>query len=330
MARKQPQYLRGECPTADQAELISFVTYYGLILGYAFATVHVMLYSVRFAHVAECYPDPLKDTPLLTTAMKGLKRIQGGPQQKIPASMDLVTSAVSRLNLSVWDDLITATAILTMYTFLLRSGEALRKGRDPDQEKCLRVESVRLAGGGRLAEGDEVQRADEMILVIGRSKADQDGKGSVLKLFASDHPLCPVGLLKKAYAMRPRHFSRSSNFLFETDDGTVVRKDRVVDLLRQGAHSLGLPREALSAISLRSGGASAMWHAGCSIDEIKRRGRWASDCWRTYVWEGRERRRDLGASMLSSTFTLMASLARYERQARERAERAEREGAVAW
>ena len=119
--------------------------------------------------------------------------------------------------------------------------------------------------------------------------------------------------------MRPEHFARGTNFLFKLSDGSVLGKDRVIGLLRQGARELGVPAEAVAAISLRSGGASAMWHAGCTIDEIKRRGRWASDCWRTYVWEGRERSRDLGTTMLASTFTLMASLERYERQARERA-----------
>ena len=56
-----------------------------------------------------------------------------------------------------------------------------------------------------------------------------------------------------------------------------------------------------------------MWNKGYSVDEVKRRGRWLSDCWRLYVWEGRERARDVGARMLSSSFSLLASLERFAR-----------------
>jgi len=157
-----------------------------------------------------------------------------------------------------------------------------------------------------------------MILIVGKSKADQDGQGSVHNAFEADDALCPVKLLRRACEMRPSHFARGSNFLFTRSDGRVVSSDAVAGLLRRGAQNLGINPEAVSVISLRAGGASAMWHAGCSVEEIKRRGRWASDCWRGYIWEGRERNRDLATRMLASSFTLMASLARYERQERER------------
>ena len=52
-----------------------------------------------------------------------------------------------------------------------------------------------------------------------------------------------------------------------------------------------------------------------SVAQIQRRGRWATECWRAYVWEGRERARDWVGRMMSSTFSLMASLAHYKRSA---------------
>jgi len=57
-----------------------------------------------------------------------------------------------------------------------------------------------------------------------------------------------------------------------------------------------------------------MFHEGFSAEEIKRRGRWLSECWHTYVWVSRERGRELAGKMLSSSFSLLASLARYERR----------------
>jgi hypothetical protein len=56
-----------------------------------------------------------------------------------------------------------------------------------------------------------------------------------------------------------------------------------------------------------------MWDAGLSSDEIKQRGRWASDCYKIYIWPGHDRSRNVASMMLGSKFSLMASLAAYRR-----------------
>jgi len=66
---------------------------------------------------------------------------------------------------------------------------------------------------------------------------------------------------------------------------------------------------------LRSRGVSVMSHDGYLAEEIKRRGRWKSECWRTYVWTSRERNHELAGKRLTSSISLLASLARYERRA---------------
>ena len=177
----------------------------------------------------------------------------------------------------------------------------------------MRVENVVMAADGKEVTGSDVQQADEVVMMQGKSKADQDGQGNIANAFASDDELCPVRLLRKAHRLNPRHFKQKRSFLLTRRDGRVVSGKDLVTALRKGGARRGVPEKALSAISLRAGGASAMWHAGYSVDEIKRRGRWASECWRVYVWSGRERAKDMAARMLGTTFTLMASLARYAR-----------------
>ena len=59
---------------------------------------------------------------------------------------------------------------------------------------------------------------------------------------------------------------------------------------RQAAQQLNIPAPMVSTHSLRAGGAMAMWAAGYSVEEIQRRGRWVSQCFRIYIWEGREER----------------------------------------
>jgi hypothetical protein len=101
--------------------------------------------------------------------------------------------------------------------------------------------------------------------------------------------------------------------VFRNKSEKVVSRDEIVKAMRKGARKLKIPENAVSVISLWAGVASAMWDAKFSTDEIKRRGRWASNAFNAYVWEGRNRARNVTASMLGSKFSLMASLAYYNR-----------------
>jgi len=312
--REAPVYLDGRNPKADEDELLLFVAHMALNADYAHSTIHVMLYALRFKHLMARRPDPLEDKVLLKIAMKGISRMQGGPWRKIPASMDMLRWIVSQLDLDDDDDLLVAIALVMMFLFLLRSREALRKGALPDAKQCLRNKNVVLVGGGVVKTGASIQEADEVVLMQGESKADQNGQGSVANGFeAPGDELCLVGLLKRLQRQKPGHFSDPEAFFFTLSDGRVLDRNVIAGFLREAAVAFGAPKEALSVISLRSGGASAMWDQGFPSEDIKKRGRWASDCYRIYIWDGHDRARDVAAKMLSSNFSLMASLAAYRR-----------------
>jgi len=281
---------------------------------YAHNTIHVMLYALRHLHLLERWPDPLQDKRLLKLAMKGISRIQGAPLRKVPASMDMIRWIIDRLDLEVWDDLIVAIALVMMFLFLMRSREALRKGKLPDAKQCVRVHMVLMIRAGEEVKGEEVQGADEVVLMQGFSKTDPNGQGSVANVHVADgFELCLVGLLKRGHRMNPVHFSHGENFLLTMSDGKVLNRDVVSSWLSEAGEALGAPKNALAVISLRSGGASAMWDAGFGAEEIKKRGRWRSEVWRSYVWDGHDRAKDLASRMLGSSFSLMASLAAYRR-----------------
>jgi hypothetical protein len=311
--RGRPVFFTNEPPAEVQDELILFVAFKGVVQGYAHGTVHVMLHALRFFHVLERLADPLADKPLLNVVTRGLKRVQGGPRRKLAATMGIVEGSVVGLNLAVWDDLVKITATMCMFVFLLRSREALRKGAAPDPEQCLRVGNLVMSAGGKVVTGVDVATADEAVLFMGKSKADQEGQGHVLNAYATDHWLCVVSLLALMHLQRPEHFENPKNYLFTLDDGKVLSRDVMMDLLRAGGRAAGVPDGALSVISLRAGGASALWEQGYGVEEIKRRGRWVSDAWRCYVWESRERWRRVAQDMLASKGCLMASLARFAR-----------------
>ena len=222
---------------------------------------------------------------------------------------------VKQLNLDDNDELLVAIALVTMFIFLLRSREALRKGKDPDAKQCVCVRNVVLVGAKVVRTGDAIQEADEVVLMQGASKTDPNGQGSVANVFETPgDELCLVGLMKRLQRQKPSHFRDSEAFFFTLSDGRVLHRDVVSKLLQEAAVAYGAPKEATSVISLRSGGASAMWDKGFTAEEIKRRGRWVSDCYRVYVWEGHDKAKDVASRMMSSDLSIMASLAAYRRK----------------
>ena len=58
--------------------------------------------------------------------------------------------------------------------------------------------------------------------------------------------------------------------------GLVIHRDLVETTLRAAADRLSLPTGMFSTHSLRAGGATAMWAAKYSVEEIQRRGRWVT------------------------------------------------------
>ena len=309
-----PLYLDGKDPAADEEELVLFVAHKAMVSLYAHGTIHVMLYALRRKHLLARYPDPLEDKLLVKMAMKGIWRLQGGPLRKIPCSMGMLNWLADQLDWNNWDEFVVLLAAVFMFLFLLRSREALRKGPEPDAKQCVRLLNVIFFRKGSEVTGEAIQSADEVVLMQGESKTDPNGQGSVANHFeAPGERLCVVALLKRAHSMNPALFAKPDNFLFTMSDGRVLHRDVMAKHLSASAVAAGAPPRAAAVISLRSGGATAMWDADMPSEEIKQRGRWTSDCYQIYIWPGHDRSRNVAARMLASRFSLMASLAAYRR-----------------
>ena len=104
----------------------------------------------------------------------------------------------------------------------------------------------------------------------------------------------------------PDYFSRPEAYLFRPFADQVLKKAALQVELRQAvaACGQGYDPEDYSSHSLRSGGATAMYHADIPIEDIQRRGRWKSDCWRIYIFGDRNRARALVGKMTASCVKL--------------------------
>jgi hypothetical protein len=214
------------------------------------------------------------------------------------------------------DDALLFLALVTAFSFLLRSGEYLSKGgaSGVNWRTILRVSGVYAA-----LDGDEVTDwdiAEEMMLLVPGLKTDQSNRGDLLNYFATDDALCPMRWIRRLLRLRPGFFAHSERAFFTYVSGVVIPRAHLEKLLRASAVRLGVPPSDLGLHSLRAGGASAMYHAGFTPEEIKRRGRWASDCWRIYIWESREKAKNIGARIFGQSYSLMASASHFARHMR--------------
>jgi hypothetical protein len=223
------------------------------------------------------------------------------------------------LDLNTWDGCLRALHLSLSMVNMLRAGETLDTGDGPDPAKCLRVKHLAGYAGGSETPVGPGEQADELVQFQPFSKADQDGSGAVTNVYAdaNDSPACTVRLYNRLRALDPGFFSKENGdaFLFTLANGQVMGYGPQEKLLRGGAERLGFNPMGISLHSLRAGGATAMWHAGYNTFAIQGRGRWRSDAYKVYIWEGRERARDVATQVWASRPSLLAALRQRATQA---------------
>jgi len=266
----------------------------------------------------------------LALAKKGWRRLWGSEKRKVAVTVELLLEVYAMLDVTSWDDLVLVTATSTAFGFLMRSAEYSRKGTSPDPEKCLRVEHVVCALGGSDCHAPRGVDCDEVVVFHPGAKNDWLGQGSSANIYADPggSPLCVVRLFNLMRRAKPNYFSQHGKHLFTLQDGSVLARTAVDVALKSAATRLRWPVDTVSTHSLRAGGATAMWAAGKSAEEIQRRGRWASQCFRIYIWESREKAATVAEAIYRGGVSLFAGLcAVANAQAREVINHAARDAA---
>ncbi|PLW12806.1 hypothetical protein PCASD_21875 [Puccinia coronata f. sp. avenae] len=132
----------------------------------------------------------------------------------------------------------------------------------------------------KIAVDDVHHYAEAMVLILHEAKTAKPGKTQSLKLRPRIGPLCPV----KAIERRLATTSAPSDSLFgfgERPHRINLTKRRTNKILRAAWRELGCPE--LSGHLFRVGGASIRSAIGVGVEDIKRLGRWTSECYQLYV-----------------------------------------------
>lgn len=116
-------------------------------------------------------------------------------------------------------------------------------------------------------------------LTIPSSKADQLGKGCKLFIAQTKDSICPVNLITKYMAVRPKGNGQS----FKQFDTSPLTRYQFVSVLNKILKLIGLPKSTYKSHSFRIGAASDSFNMGISELEIKRKGRWNSEVYKRYI-----------------------------------------------
>ena len=162
------------------------------------------------------------------------------------------------------------------FFFLLRASE-IKQLRQKDVEVGL--------GNGRR----------KLTIFIYQSKTDQSQSGCFRTLVETGNIVCPVKAMIG--------FLNSFDWNCESDEklfGEDIEK-KVRTIIKRSATPNGLASKMFSTHALRSGGATAMYVRGTSVEHIRRFGRWASDTFRRYLYRDNQVFRFIGSSMVMAT-----------------------------
>ena len=165
----------------EESLFLDFAIHVALHGGKAAGTLQQYLSAVRSQHLVLGFPDPTRPMLRLWMAMDGLRKRQGGPKRKRPATPEMLRWLHGKLDIQKRrDDAMLWCAIALAYFFLLRASEYVA----PDQSGADNGKGVRAIDLVARREGTQVKsfrEADEVALCIRGSKTDQLNRWGVAK-----------------------------------------------------------------------------------------------------------------------------------------------------
>ena len=233
----------------------------------------------------------------MAAALRALKRLRGEGSGKHPVTPHQLRHIKSKLDFGNPRHVVQWAAVTMGFFFMMRCSEYLAEGTTFDPVRAMTSDKLMPhADGVRLADNDYA-RADSLTALFEVSKTDQNRIGCTRTVFATGDDLCPVAAYKALREMRGATWQPKAPAMADAD-GWVLSRQAMAAVLKASAEDLQMDGAEFATHSLRIGGATAMAATRLySDDEVRRFGRWKSDCWRRYVYAARDAVRNLAAAM---------------------------------
>jgi integrase len=229
------------------------------------ATLARRLAGIRAAHVERGFPDPTKGE-LIRLTFRGIRRRFGRPQCRVAAlSSDDLRAMVTSLGQSTKD---TRDAAILLIGF----GGAFRRS------ELVAIDC-----------NDVEIRESDAVMVLRRSKTDQDGHGRAVSIPRVPSLLCPVAALEKW--LRVSQVKNGPVFRPVTKSGTVktgrISPEAIACILKNLIQTIGRDPARYSGHSLRAGFATGAARMGVPMWRIRAQtGHLSDSMLERYIREG--------------------------------------------
>jgi hypothetical protein len=292
-----PVLLTGEDPSRDERHLLAFISYEGWLMGNKPSTVAGKLSGIRWHHLDNGLPHPTEGKHRIASALRSLKKLRGEGTGKHPVTPNQLRHIKSRLDLSRARHVVTWAAVTLGFFLMMRCSEYLAEGNTFDPVRALTTDKLTPHLNGVMLDQNDWAHADSLTALFQISKTDQNRIGCTRTVFATGDDLCPVEAYKALREVRGDSWRPKLPVMGDAE-GWVLNRDSIAATLKASAMDLGMDGAEFATHSLRIGGATAMAATRLySDDEIRRFGRWKSDCWRRYVYAARDAVCNLAAAM---------------------------------
>ena len=308
-----PVLLTGHDPWRDEEQLLHYVAYLGWLQGCMASTVKSKLAAISWHHRQNGLPDPVADKARLKAAVRALKRLRGESKSKLAVTPTMLRRIKASLDFDKEEHIVLWAGLMLGFFFLMRASEYCAVNGVLDPSKGLTCWKLMPDDDkGRLATAFEMALA--LTVLFESDKTDQNKIGCTRTAYATESDLCVVEAVKMLRRMRGSNWHDDHPALM-TNSGYVLTREVVSEALRAAAVDCGIPASSLASHSLRIGGATALHAAGWTDEDVRRFGRWASDCWRRYVYSNRHEVRGVARSMATVDFDVQLSAADFHRRA---------------
>ncbi|XP_063781311.1 integrase/recombinase xerD homolog [Pseudophryne corroboree] len=207
---------------------------------------------------------------VVRTVMKGWARVEiRRPDSREPVTIERLKSIihiVAKVCNGEYEEKLFKAAFIMAFSGAFRVGE-------------LVAQSKMAAGTGLLVKNIAASQG-AVLCKIHKSKTDQIGKGRWVQL--GRHPdttVCPIEVVQKFLEVRPKG---GENFLIHVDQAALTRF-QFTAIFKKCIKVLGWNPRKFGTHSSRIGAATSAASQGCSAEEIKGKGGWKSNSYKSYV-----------------------------------------------
>ena len=280
-----------------QRRIIHWMSAEQVLHGIKASTGRKKLSALRWAHVVKLLGNPLEACDGVKDYMRNWQKMDGPEQPKHPTPLPMLKAIRALLTLEQLNDATLHGAYCHGFWFMLRSIEYLADDRgyfDPDRSITWADYVFRDADKKVLSwelAWEFPHRIAEVSVTLYSSKNSLQTCTRTLRQVQGSsvcvvHSLVAIMVAFKKLFGRPPLNRKTSPF--QRQCGSVWTREDLSQVLKTAAEAAGLPHARFASHSLRRGGASAYAAAGLPRRDIARLGRWTSDAFERYIYEGAE------------------------------------------